>query len=222
MLDIAGIFKNRIPDTSRLIAFGFTVSGEEYTISYGILKNQFQMNIIITGVGAVSVRVLDADSRDEYALVHTPTAGGAFVGSVIQACEEKLKSIAENCFDVAVFGSEQAKQIIRYAEQTHGDRLQFLWEKFPGNAVLRRHDTQKWYAAMLTVSRTKLGLDENEVVEIIDLRGLPDEIERLIDGKHYFPGYHMNKKHWYTICLDGSVSTQEISERIEKSYLLAK
>ena len=36
-----------------------------------------------------------------------------------------------------------------------------------------------------------------------------------------FPGYHMNKKHWYTIILDNSISTSEICRRIDDSYLLA-
>ena len=35
------------------------------------------------------------------------------------------------------------------------------------------------------------------------------------------PGYHMNKKHWYTILLDDSVPLEEICRRIDRSYLLA-
>lgn len=31
----------------------------------------------------------------------------------------------------------------------------------------------------------------------------------------------MNKKHWYTICLDDSVSFEEICERVAISYTLA-
>ena len=34
------------------------------------------------------------------------------------------------------------------------------------------------------------------------------------------PGYHMNKKHWNTIIIDGSVSIRKISEWIEDSYNL--
>ena len=32
------------------------------------------------------------------------------------------------------------------------------------------------------------------------------------------PGYHMNKKHWNTICLDGSVPDDEILAMINDSY----
>ncbi len=34
------------------------------------------------------------------------------------------------------------------------------------------------------------------------------------------PGYHMNKKHWNTIIVDGSVSTQLLKEWIDHSYNL--
>jgi len=34
------------------------------------------------------------------------------------------------------------------------------------------------------------------------------------------PGYHMNKKHWNTIVVDGSVSTNQLKEWIDHSYQL--
>ncbi len=32
------------------------------------------------------------------------------------------------------------------------------------------------------------------------------------------PGYHMNKKHWITVILDGSVSDRQLGEWIRNSY----
>jgi predicted DNA-binding protein (MmcQ/YjbR family) len=34
------------------------------------------------------------------------------------------------------------------------------------------------------------------------------------------PGYHMNKKHWNTVIIDGSISTKLIKEIIDDSYEL--
>jgi predicted DNA-binding protein (MmcQ/YjbR family) len=34
------------------------------------------------------------------------------------------------------------------------------------------------------------------------------------------PGYHMNKKHWNTIVVDGSISTKLLKEIIDDSYNL--
>lgn len=36
------------------------------------------------------------------------------------------------------------------------------------------------------------------------------------------PGYHMNKKHWNTIIVDGSVSSKQLKEWIDDSYELVK
>jgi predicted DNA-binding protein (MmcQ/YjbR family) len=34
------------------------------------------------------------------------------------------------------------------------------------------------------------------------------------------PGYHMNKKHWNTVMIDGSINDQLINNWIDESYLL--
>ncbi|MBN2134543.1 MAG: MmcQ/YjbR family DNA-binding protein [Acidobacteria bacterium] len=34
------------------------------------------------------------------------------------------------------------------------------------------------------------------------------------------PGYHMNKKHWNTVIIDGSISDSEIEKMIDHSYKL--
>jgi predicted DNA-binding protein (MmcQ/YjbR family) len=36
------------------------------------------------------------------------------------------------------------------------------------------------------------------------------------------PGYHMNKKHWITVTIDGSIPAKHISEWIDNSYNLVK
>ena len=45
---------------------------------------------------------------------------------------------------------------------------------------------------------------------------------KLIDGQHYLPGYHMNKKHWYSILLDDVVPLATIMDDVKVSYMLAK
>ena len=158
---------------------------------------------------------------EEYTLHLIKDISGNFVGKVKLEYEDKINEILEKCFDVEIFKSIQTKEIIKYIENKYGDTLEFLWEKFPDNAVARRKDSGKWYLAVLTVSKSKLGLDDDEKIEIVDLRIKTEETEKTVDNKKYFSGYHMNKKHWITICLDGSVSTDEIFERIEESYNLA-
>ena len=43
---------------------------------------------------------------------------------------------------------------------------------------------------------------------------LRDEYEAIV------PGYHMNKRHWNTLILDGSIPSEVMKELIDHSYIL--
>ena len=108
--------------------------------------------------------------------------------------------------------------LLDYIKEKYSDEPEYLWEKFPDNAVFRNKNNQKWYAAILTVQRGKVGLEGDGKCEVIDLKGPLEKLAALIDNKNFLPGYHMNKKHWYTIRLDGSVNLDEIFKHIDSSY----
>ena len=179
------------------------------------------MNIRISKSDLISTTLVEAATGEEYILYKTD-ASGAFVGEIRTAIAAVLKDISDKCCEAAVFKAEQSVNIIEYVRKKYGDELEYLWKKFPDNAVWRRKDNKKWYGALLTVSRRKLGIDSDEIVEIIDLREEPDVLEKLIDNTRYYSGWHMNKKHWFTVVLDGSVLPDEIFRRIDKSYMLAE
>lgn len=214
-------FQKRIANTEKLLAYGFMHSDTGYRYDTDIAEGQFRLTIWVSANGDVQTRVIDKETGDEYVLHRTAKAAGAFVGMVKADYEAVLTEITEKCFEPDVFKGKQAKQIIAHVREKYGDELEFLWKKFPDNAIWRRKDTSKWYGALLTVSARKLGLDSDEMIEIIDLRMKPEDIVGIVDNKKYFPGYHMNKKHWITICLDESADMSEICDRIAASYQLA-
>ena len=65
-------------------------------------------------------------------------------------------------------------------------------------------------------------MDRDDIIEVLNIKMEPLEVERLVDNKKYFPSYHMNKKHWVTIPFGGYLSTPEILEKIDDSYRLCK
>lgn len=117
------------------------------------------------------------------------------------------------------YGFAKKENQYEYRTTLIKDEFEFLWEK-SNNAIVRHKENNKWYAALLMVSKNKLGLDSDEVVDIIDLKMLPEDIEEIVDNENYFLGYHMNKKHWITIILDGRVKIEKIYEFIDISYHL--
>lgn len=64
-------------------------------------------------------------------------------------------------------------------------------------------------------------LAENDGVAQMNLKCDPDEAVMLRDiFNAIIPGYHMNKRHWNTVILDGSIPIGEIERMIENSYKL--
>lgn len=214
-------FKNRKPNIKKLLSFGFEESNNGYIFNCDFMCGQMKLTVAVLQEGKIHTEVTDNSSGEEYVLHRVPGASGAFVGQIKAEYDAVLEEISVKCFEPDVFKSEQAKAVIAYVCEKYGDELEFLWQKFPDNTVVRRKDNKKWYAAILIVSRRKLGFNSDEKVEILDLRMIPEDIEKTVDGIKYLPGYHMNKKHWITVCLDGTVPFEEICIRIDESYNLA-
>lgn len=216
------VFDYKSPDLNKLLKFGFTADGNNYLYVTQILDGQFEMRVNVSPDKEVKTQVIDLGTGEPYTLHLVADAGGAFVGAVRAEYESVLNEIAEKCFERDVFKSDCAHKIIEYVRKKYGGELEYLWKTFPSNAVWRRKDNNKWYGILLLLSKRKLGLDSDEIVDIIDLRIDTSILPSVVDGKKYFPGYHMNKKSWFTICLDGSVAVEEICGWIDKSYELAK
>jgi len=114
------------------------------------------------------------------------------------------------------------QQIFDFARTTYGTEPEYLWARLPEAAVLRRADNRKWYAALMAVERSKLGLPGDGAVEVIDLKCDPMLIDALRTRPGYLPAYHMNKLHWFTALLDGTVPAEELCELLRLSYDSAK
>lgn len=218
MEDIEKLLKNREIDFEKLLKYGFIEKENQYEYKTTLIENEFDIIVTFSKNSKLDTKVIDLMSNDEYLLVKVPDATGEYVGKVREKYINKLSEIINQCSEIEVFKSNQAKQVIKYVKEKYDSEPEFLWEKFAGNAVFRHKENNKWYGALLTISKSKLGLDSDELVDIIDLKILPEDIEKVVDNKKYFLGYHMNKKHWFTIVLDGSVPIEKIFEFIDESY----
>ena len=214
-------FINKKVNFEKLLSYGFLMTDDGYRYSNVVMNGQFQLNVFVTNGGAVSTQMIDTASDEEYTLHKIESSVGAYVGEVRAVCEDVLRDISQECFEPDVFHSNQTHAVIKYVREKYGDELEFLWKKFSDNAMWRRKDTQKWYGLILTIPRSKLGLNSDEIVEIVVMRLKPEQMAQTVDNKKYFPGWHMSKKSWYTIILDDSVPSEEIFRRIDESYGLA-
>ena len=65
-----------------------------------------------------------------------------------------------------------------------------------------------------------MGLHGTGQIEILNVKCDPDMAGFLVSGKGILPGYHMNKKNWISILLDGTVEKEQILALLDQSYLL--
>lgn len=215
------ILSDRRADPEKLRAYGFRETDGAYLYEQPLLSGAFTLRVRVCADGADAC-LIDAATDEPYTLFLVEDAQGSFIGEVRAAYCDALSDIAETCFAKTVFQSGYSQSVIEYARNTYGDELEFLWEKSPKNAILRRKDNRKWYAALLTISKSKLGAFPDEEIEVLDLRAAPEAIPDMVDGKRVFAGYHMNKKHWITLPLDGTLPAEEICAMLDTSYALAK
>ena len=222
MREVKDFIKDKKIDLKRLKKFGFKLKDDLYYYDIFLLNNQFKMTVKINLDNSIFTEIIDVETSEPYVLHLLEMKRSGYSEKVYGACSEVLEKIKKECFEDEIFKTDYTNEIINYIKNKYGDELEFLWEKSPKTAVVRRKSSNKWYAVILTLSKRKINLDSDEAVEIINLHNSPEEIEKLIDNKRYFPAYHMNKKHWCTICLDGTVELKRIYKLIDISYELAK
>ena len=222
MREIKDFIKNKKINFKKLKELGFELIDNSYYYHTSLLKNQFKMFVKINIDNSIFTEIIDTETNEPYVLHLLEIKRSGYSEKIYKAYSEILEKVKKVCFEDEIFKANYTKEIVAYVKNKYGDELEFLWEKSPKNAVIRRKSSNKWYVVILTISKRKLNLDSDEIIEVINFHNIAEEIKKLIDYKKYFPAYHMNKKHWCTICLDGTVELKEIYRMIDISYELAK
>ena len=118
--------------------------------------------------------------------------------------------------------TNQRESILRYAAENFGTTPEYLWKSTPDAAVLRHRENGKWYGLLTDIPAEKLGLPSGRTVHILNVKCSPLETGSLLQKAGIFPAYHMNKTHWNSIILDGTVPVEDIKRMIGESYDLTK
>ena len=111
------------------------------------------------------------------------------------------------------------QDVIEWIRQKHHAEIEYLWLRFPGYGVFRHGDNQKWFAILMNVPRSRLGLRGEEPADILNVK-LGDLLLRdlLLQREGFLPGYHISRGDWISILLDGTVSFEEICGLIDRSW----
>ena len=108
----------------------------------------------------------------------------------------------------------------RYIEENYSVEADYPWRKHPSYEVFRHISTGKWFAVIMTITADKLGMDCKDNIDIVNLKCddfLGESVKKMAG---VFPAYHMNKQHWISVALDGSVDNDTIEMLLDMSYKL--
>ena len=208
----AEFFRRMRVKRTTLQKFGFKKASTSWTYSAPIASGALVCTVTVNASGAVKETTTDAATGDEYVQHRVAGASGKFVGSVRCEIMALMKRIADSCFERDVFKTDLARGIIAFAGSKWDEKPEFLWKNFPDYAVLRRRDTNKWYALVARLSADMVGGSRKDIIEAVNLRRTDS-----MDGPRFLPAYHMNKKTWTTIVLDGSVGKDELLGLLSES-----
>ncbi|MDO5100460.1 MAG: MmcQ/YjbR family DNA-binding protein [Eubacteriales bacterium] len=224
------LFCDRRIDAARLQAGGFSFDSNagSYQKEIPILEGEFILSLRITALSnkeqeitraVPQWQVVEADSRQPYEMVRVSTAAGAYVSQVRAAVATILQEVAEAYFYLSRQRGGQSQLLWQWIGEELASEPAFLWEKHPQFAVFRL-ENGKWFAISMEVEREKLGLAGSGRIAVINVKAKPEDIQNGITRNGFLPAYHMNKKHWISIILDGRLADEEIQTWIRTSYEL--
>ena len=108
----------------------------------------------------------------------------------------------------------------KYILDVYGVTPDFPWENDPTSAVYRHSNNRKWFALMMVIPNSRLGLREDGMIDVVNLKCDPVFIGSLRSQKGIFPAYHMSKDKWISVALDGSVDDEQIKMLLDMSFEL--
>lgn len=111
-------------------------------------------------------------------------------------------------------------ELITYIKEKYNIILEYPWKKSPRNMTFKNVESGKWFALIMPVEKRKLGLAEDGEIFVVNVKSKPEFIYMVSQVEGYIPAYHMNKQHWLTVFLDGTVPLAQIFERVDESYRL--
>lgn len=114
------------------------------------------------------------------------------------------------------------ESLLACVREKYATTPEFPWLRFPRYAVLRHAENGKWYGLIMNVPRHCLQLPGSGELDVVNLKSssVSDMLLGGVPGA--FPAYHMNKRHWISLALDGTFPDAELYRLVEESFQLTR
>lgn len=105
-----------------------------------------------------------------------------------------------------------------YILENYAAQSDYPWLSHPGFEVFRHCGTKKWFALIMGIKGSLLGLPSDEIIDIVNLKCDPILIGSLLQSPGFFPAYHMNKENWVSVALGDSVPDEHLKLLVGMSF----
>jgi len=110
------------------------------------------------------------------------------------------------------------KQLDKHIAEIYGVAAEFPWLSAPTFGVYRHQSNNKWFAVIMEIPKSKIGIEEEGNINVVNLKSDPLLIGSLLFDSGIHPAYHMNKNHWITVRLDDSIDEEKVKWLLSLSF----
>lgn len=110
------------------------------------------------------------------------------------------------------------KELEKYISETYSADPEYPWESSPSSAVFRHASNRKWFALLMDIPRSKLGMQSDDMISVVNLKCDPLMTGSVCMENGIYPAYHMNKNYWISVALDGTVSDETVKMLLDMSF----
>ena len=211
------LFMKRKPDEKKLRSFGFVRASDGFLYERTVLDGKFRAVVRVSTKGDVSGDMIDAETDEEYLPLHMRHADNTTANLVRSAYLDVLREVAEKCFVMTEFMSDQTIRMASWIQKEFGEEPDNPFSDVDA-AIFRNRESRKWYAIVMIVEKGKvLGTKDESRAEVMNLKVPKERLEEILQIKGIYPAYHMNKKSWVSIIMDNTVPDPWVEHLLEQS-----
>lgn len=177
-----------------------------------VMEGRFRAELVIHPDGTATGRLVECALGEEYLPLRAMGQKGSFVSRARMAYLEFLKQVADRYGTNRYFVSEQLNRISDWVFEAFGERPDFPFKNDKTGAVFRNQENRKWY--LLAILR------KGEECELVDVKVDRNLAPAMVAMPGFLPAYHMNKKNWISIRMDGTVDDELVKDLVRESRAL--
>jgi len=112
------------------------------------------------------------------------------------------------------------RELEKYITETYSADSDFPWARYPDYEVFRHENNRKWFALVMNIPKSKLGLRDEGTIDVVNFKCDPVLAGSFRTEAGIYPAYHMSRENWVTVALDGSVPEDKIKTLLDMSFEL--